>query len=338
MPKTGNLIQPSNIDPYKRGKDYPSQDDNLESFIDNWERYSKRLIMFLGAGASIGAINKLGNKLPQAYELRNEIYREFMLRPAQREGFDFQNLGLMSLEQVAALAVARCDRTSVEGFVAERFTIERPLWQHAVLSFLRPLAIFTTNYDNLVELGWQSHASFGDLKPLVPHFKKTSRLNDNFVPLYKSHGSVQFPHDEVKDGGLVLTQFDYFEMIPHRKDMLDQFTTDFNEYCVVFIGYSFQDVDLASRLYEIRKDRRGKNWYAVFPRNNADVRKMFLEEYKILQITRTFLDFLVDLDKEVNFIPDEWKFHNIENLARQGLIYGGDAKLSKTRPSKKKCR
>lgn len=73
---------------------------------------------------------------------------------------------------------------------------------------------FTTNYDNLVELGWQSHASFGDLKPLVPHLK-TRRLNDDFVPLYKSHGSVQFPHEEVKVGGLILTHFDYFEMIPH---------------------------------------------------------------------------------------------------------------------------
>jgi hypothetical protein len=65
---------------------------------------------------------------------------------------------------------------------------------------------------------------------------------------------------------------------------------------------------------------------------------MFLEEYKILQIIRTFLDFLVDLDKEVNLIPDEWEFHNIGTLAPQGLVYGGDKKLSQTRLIKKKSR
>jgi hypothetical protein len=146
---------------------------------------------------------------------------------------------------------------------------------------------------------------------------------------------VQFPHEEAGDGGIVLTQFDYFEMIPHRKEMLDQFTTDFNQHCVVFIGYSFQDVDIASRIYEIRKDRRGKNWYAVFPRNNPDVRKMFLEEYKILQITRTFHDFLVDLDEEVNFIPDEWKSANLADLARRGLIYSASTTASKKQPGKR---
>lgn len=319
MQKSGNLMFPSNINPYERGK-YPAQDDNLESFINNWERYSKRLIIFLGAGASVGAVNKDGHKIPQAYELRNEIFREFMLRSQEREDYDFKNLGLMSLEQVSALAVARCGRTTLEEFVAQRFVIQQPLWQHAVLPFLNPLAVFTTNYDNLIELGWQLHPSTSGIKSLVPHFTRTSRLNESFIPLYKSHGSVQFPHDKVGEGGLVLTQFDYFEMIPHRKEMLDQFISDFNQHCVVFIGYSFQDVDIGARIYEIRKDRRGKNWYAVFPRNNADVRKMFLEEYKVLQITRRFHDFMADLDDEVNFIPDEWKFKQIGELARQGLI------------------
>lgn len=261
-----------------------------------------------------------------------------MLRPNQRVGFDFKNLGLMSLEQVVALAETRCDRRSLEEFIAECFTVEQPLWQHAVLPFLYPLAAFTTNYDNLVESGWHLQLPQEGVKPLTPLFKRTSKLNEHFVPLYKSHGTVEFPHEKVGDGGLVISQFDYFEMIPYRKEMLDQFTTDFNEYCVVFIGYSFQDVDIASRIYEIRKDRRGRNWYSVFPRNNPDIRKLYLERYKILQITRTFHDFLFDLDKEVNFIPDEWKFHNIKNLAQNGLIYGGDAVTAKTSSGKRKRR
>lgn len=333
MAKSGYLRRTSDVkNPYKRGA-YPAQDDNLNSFVKNWPRYSKRLIIFLGAGASVGAVNKLGRRLPQAYDLRNEIYSEFLLPPNERSNFDFTNLQMMSLEHVAALAEASSDQRSVEDFVAERFVVKQPLWQHAVLPFLKPLAVFTTNYDNLVELGWHLQETRDDIKPLFPLFKETSKLNDEFVPLYKSHGTAELPHKKAGVGGLVLSQFDYFEMIPHRKEMLDQFTTDFNEYCLVFIGYSFQDIDVASRLFEIRQDRSGRNWYAVFPRDNPDVREMYREKYKILQINRMFHDFLADLDSEVNFIPKEWKFDAIKNLIKRRLIYGGKD-TAKIRPIK----
>lgn len=334
MPQAAHLRRASDVgDPYRRGTDYPAQDDNLNSFVKNWERYSKRLIIFLGAGASVGAVNKLGRHLPQAYDLRNELYSEFLLPPEQRKGYDFSNLSLLSLEHVAALAEASCDRLSIEDFVAERFMITQPLWQHAVLPFLNPLAIFTTNYDNLVELGWRLHGPGEGVKPLFPLFKETSKLNDDFVPLYKSHGTVELPHKRAGGGGLIISQFDYFEMIPHRQQMLDQFTTDFNEYCLLAIGYSFQDVDIASRLYEIRKDRSGRNWYAVFPRNSPPVRDMYYDKYKIMQINRTFHDFLIDLDKRVNFIPDEWKFDRVDELVGRGLIYGGK-RAGKTGPKR----
>jgi hypothetical protein len=325
MTKTAHLRMTSEVgDPYKRGTDYPPQDDNLESFVKNWERYSKRLIVFLGAGASVGAVNKLGRRLPQAYELRNELYSEFLLPPEQRKGFDLSNLSLLSLEHTAALAEAGGDRRSIEEFVAERFLVKRPLWQHAVLPFLNPLAVFTTNYDNLIELGWSLHTGRDEIKPLHTLFRETSKLNDDFVPLYKSHGTVELPHKKPGSGGLVISQFDYFEMIPQRKEMLDQFTSDFNENCFLAIGYSFQDVDMASRLYEIRKDRSGRNWYAVFPRNSPVVRDMYYDKYKIKQINRTFHDFLLDLDERVNFIPEEWKFDRIDELIARGLIYGGE--------------
>ena len=343
MAQAAHLRRTSDVeDPYKRGTNYPAQDDNLNSFVKNWERYSKRLIIFLGAGASVGAVNKLGKRLPQAYDLRNELYSEFLLSPDQRKGFDFSNISLLSLEHVAALAESGCDRCSIEDFVAERFMVKQPLWQHAVLPFLNPLAIFTTNYDNLVELGWRLHSPHEGVKPLFPLFKETSKLNDEFVPLYKSHGTVELPHKRAGGGGLIISQFDYFEMIPHRQQMLDQFTSDFNEYCLLAIGYSFQDVDIASRLYEIRKDRSGRNWYAVFPRNSPTVRDMYYDKYKIKQINRTFHDFLLDLDKKVNFIPEEWKFDRIDDLVKKGLIFGGKRAgtqvTKRTAPAKRKAK
>lgn len=97
MTKAGHLRRASDVrNPYKRG-DYSAQDDNLNSFVKNWTRYSKRLIIFLGAGASVGAVNNRGFRLPQAYDLRNEIYKEFLLTPKEKENYDFTNLHRLQL-------------------------------------------------------------------------------------------------------------------------------------------------------------------------------------------------------------------------------------------------
>ncbi len=224
------------------------------------------------------------------------------------------------MEHVAAIAEASCDRKTIEEFVTARFYVEKPLWQHSVLPFLKPHAVFTTNYDNLIEKGWHLQSHQSSVKELMPIFKENSRLSDDFTPLYKSHGSVEFPHKTPGHGGIVLSMFDYFEMIPMRRQMLDQFTREFNEYCLIFIGYSMQDVDIAQQLYEIRKDRSGRSWYTVFPRDNANVRRMYQEKFKVSQINRTFHDFMRDLDGAINFIPTEWKFNHIDELIKKGYI------------------
>lgn len=70
---------------------------------------------------------------------------------------------------------------------------------------------------------------------------------------------------------------------------------------------------------------------------------MYYDKYKIMQINRTFHDFLLDLDERVNFIPEEWKFDKIDELVARGVIYGGGKevsknKLCKTAPAKKKTK
>jgi hypothetical protein len=101
--------------------------------------------------------------------------------------------------------------------------------------------------------------------------------------------------------------------------------SDFNQSCVVFIGYAFGDMDICSELYRLRRDRR-LPWYAVFPRNDADVRRMYQDKFGILQINRRFLDFIVELDEGVerrhkeSIIPTEWKFNNLGAILAGGRI------------------
>jgi hypothetical protein len=132
------------VHPYTRH--HESLDDNFEHLISNWQRLKGGLTIFLGAGASVGARNKAGHHLPTAYELRNGIWRHFLCDAATRQDFDPLHLKSMSLEHAAAIAEARSYREAVIKYVVNTFECTKPLWQHAVLPFLRPKAVFTVNY------------------------------------------------------------------------------------------------------------------------------------------------------------------------------------------------
>ena len=97
--------------------------------------------------------------------------------------------------------------------------------------------------------------------------------------------------------------------------MLREFVQDFDQRCVLFFGYSFLDMDIGSELYQLRRLDRGVHWYAVFPRDT-----MYRDKFSILQINRTFYDFMCDLDEAINFIPPEWKASKIPELRDKGLI------------------
>jgi hypothetical protein len=114
--------------------------------------------------------------------------------------------------------------------------------------------------------------------------------------------------------------FDYFRMIGDYREMIEQFLSDFNQSCVIFVGYAFMDMDIGAELFRLRRQKKDIPWYAVFPRNDADVREMYRAKFDIRQINRTASDFFAELDERTDFIPQEWKFGEISNLQGRGLI------------------
>jgi len=234
-------------------------------------------------------------------------------------------LTLVSLEHAAALVERSAGRAALLSHLMERFDVSAPLWQHAVLPFMRPSAIFTSNYDTLVEQSWALHTSVEELGRLRLYYKDENPDGTPHIPLYKPHGTTDRATEAVGEGGLVITQFDYIEMLCYRRKALDRCLSNLQNACIVFIGYSFQDLDIATSLYEMRNPhyRRSIPWYAVFPRNDENVRAMYLERYGIRQINRTFFDFMLDVDAEVGFIPGSWKFDNVDNIA--GIVQRSSA-------------
>lgn len=288
-------------------------DSNLREFIDNWHLFRNRVVFLLGAGASYGALSSKGKRLPSGYELRNRIWQDLKQRPGQE--LNAEELKLMPLEHAAAIVESKTGRPELVRYLTDEFTCDLPMWQHLILPAFRPQAILTTNYDELVELGYR--AAKGPLLDVICDDRKPTL---NHLPLFKPHGSLSHSSQPIGQGGLVITQFDYFEFIDRYRGMLSQAMTGFGAACVVAVGYSFSDMDIGAELFRLRHSTPGTPWYAVFPRADEHVRKMYTRKLQIEQIDATFEDFLVQLDDAVDFIPAPHKFTRKPSLQAAGVI------------------
>lgn len=287
-------------------------DENFEDFVSNWPIFKDKLVVFLGAGASIGAKNSDGIELPNAYDLRNDLWKKYKhVAPTE---FHPEELKLMSLEHAAAIIEAKIGRDELSRYLTKTFLCKMPMWSHVALPFLNPKAIFTTNYDELVELGYKSNEQMCDV--ICDDHSPT----ENRVAVYKPHGSLSRSNEAIGKGGLVITQFDYFDMISNYRKMLSKTINGFDKQCVLVIGYSFGDMDIGSELYKLRRESSGTPWYAIFPRADPQVKKMYSKRLGIEQINNTFEGFLSNLDERVDFIPSKHKAEHKHQMISDGRI------------------
>ena len=108
-------------------------------------------------------------------------------------------------------------------------------------------------------------------------------------------------------------------MIGKNKDLLDHFLSDLENQCALFIGYSLADMDIGSHLWAKRAEDRDIHWYAVFP-SDSQTRRMYDQRMGVRVINRKFHEIMKELDEKVDFIPPQWKFDEIPNLRKEGLI------------------
>ncbi|MBI1405761.1 MAG: cold-shock protein [Caulobacter sp.] len=288
-------------------------DANLVDLIGNWHLFKDDIVLFLGAGASFGAKTSNGLDLPNGFELRNRIWRD-LKHSDPAEAFDPAELKLMNLEHAAAIVESKTGRPALSNYLKSQFDCNKPTWQHIVMTYLKPKAVLTTNYDELIELGFKHNPQKVDI------ICDDRRPASDNTPIYKPHGSLSHSDQPIGAGGLVITQFDYFEFIDKYRSILRRSMTGFDAACVITIGYSFSDMDIGAEFYSIRHKMAGTPWYAVFPRSDIHVRRMYSKKLNIEQIDTGFEDFLRILDEHVDFIPDRFKHHRIPQLVEEGVI------------------
>ncbi|MGT9442899.1 SIR2 family protein [Escherichia coli] len=127
------------------------------------------------------------------------------------------------------------------------------------LKKVRPHAIITTNYDDLLE------KIFDNYQPIVGHNVVTVNYT-TYGEIMKIHGSSKEPES------IIITNEDYVEFYKRKKYISAKLLTYFVEHPLFFIGYSINDENIKAILSDIDE---------IIAPNNALIPNIYLfaEEY-----------------------------------------------------------
>jgi len=245
--------------------------------------------LFLGAGCSMGSKAPSGQRLLDA--VRSQFHIESKLCTELQTAFDI------------ACGPDEENRTQVESFLQDIFTRLRPNSGHKIMTGFKWPAIFTTNYDQLIETAYMSPDAVQTLNPVCREVGASIELNNsNVVPLFKLFGCISsvtaFPSPSHVP--LVLTSKDYIQFKGERVWMLEALEKLARVGTWLIIGYGFDDGLLRNLFMDLRASAAWKyqpKCYVVLPDVTKDDEE-YLRIYKLKLISDTFEGLMEKLDRK----------------------------------------
>ena len=247
-------------------------------------------VLFLGAGASRGARDDQGREIPDGRELSKMIASKFL-------GPDYENQ--TDLSYISDLSIAASSLFEVQNFIADKFTEFQPQPHHLLIPQFKWKAIYTTNYDLIIERSYAAAKPFQKLVPIIKNTPKTQIFKtEDVLPYYKIHGCITDINDPQAPLILTIDQF-----INHRskRNRLYQDLEDLsNDYPIIFVGFGMADYDIRSILQKLDADvpQRVK-CYMVGPGVTPMETQMW-EQRKVTAIKMTFDEFLSELNSKID--------------------------------------
>lgn len=249
-----------------------------------------KVVLFLGSGALYGAT--LPNKeIPLGQKLRDILCDEYL-----NESFKQSELA-----HVAAMAISRSGLFEVQDFIKEYFSGLIPAEFHNQIPLFKWRAIFTTNYDLLIETIYASADNTAQALNVVisneDHLDETRSTNEKLAYL-KLHGCVTRTHDSSLP--LILTTDQYNESYASRKRLFNQLYELAYENTVVFVGHSLLDHNIRYVMLQLEKESaHGQRHYLLKP-GVDDIERDFWGQKKITALDITFQKFIEDICNKVS--------------------------------------
>ena len=193
------------------------------------------------------------------------------------------------------------DREEVDKFIVETLKSYEPTSAHLQLPAIPWKGIFTTNYDRLVEISYDTFPSLKGRKALQNHrvvcktTDQSTLINPAELNIYKLHGCIS---DITQGNPLVLTSADYHITKKKRKKMLRVLKTMAQEHAIIFIGFSLDNRDLLDLFNEIKEESpydQHRKMYLVAP-SFTKSEDQYYRSQNIDPIAETFGSFMSTLE------------------------------------------
>lgn len=192
----------------------------------------RRSILFAGAGVSMAV------GLPSWSQLIEHMRAELGLSEAETDA-DYQTLAEYYRLQQGSIGALRSwmDRT---WSVSEEKVAKSRI--HALLVELDFPILYTTNYDNNLEVAYRL-AGRDYVK--VVNARDLTRCSDGETQIVKFHGDFE------DDRSLVLAETDYFDRLEFDSPLDIKFRADTLGRTLLFIGYSMSDLNIRLLLHKL---------------------------------------------------------------------------------------
>ncbi|WP_447939676.1 P-loop NTPase [Pseudoxanthomonas mexicana] len=245
-----------------------------------------RAVLFLGAGASLGAEDGQGHKIPGTDDLGKLIRDEFL-------DDTYAHLDFIQICDFAA--TARSSR-ELQKFIHDTLEPFQPAPFHKKIPTFYWAGLATTNFDLIVERAYIAQPNkLQNLRPLLrdtPDFMDSLQRND--VTYVKLHGCIT-THEQTNPGMVFSTE----RIVRHKEGRASQFS-QLLEWAktktLIFAGYSLRDFNLRYLLDEIVRDGDTRPKHYVIKKGVLAAEKQYWAERRFIFLDSPFEDFINELD------------------------------------------
>lgn len=241
----------------------------------------QKTILFLGSGAAVGCGGPTGCELAKALVVD--------LAPGDIASDD--------LVEVASILELRCGRKAIIEAVRKQLRPLQPTGAMLSLPDFGWNAIFTTNFDQLVESAYKRRGQ--QTKVIRSNFDYDKLETDEGTPVFKIHGCLSQDSVDGHRSRMTLTERDYDEYPEFRESLFKRLSLDLMTKDILVIGHSLRDPHIkrdmaeASRLQ--REKSTGGNIYVLIYTKDPD-RVALLEQKGFGVATGSLEELLLALD------------------------------------------
>ena len=247
-------------------------------------------ILFLGAGASIGAVGTNGKSALSANELRDKIADKFL-------GGEEKDKPLV---RVADYAKNEAGLKNVQSFIRSLFQPLNPAEFHNLIPSFRWHALVTTNYDLVIERAYDRNDQ--KLQIVSPILRDGDNFSDKIrdpktVPYLKLHGCINVIDDERLP--LILGSEEYAKYRNNRQRLFDHFNDWGRDHPIIFCGTEIADPNIQQILFDLADMEINRPQYAVISPSLNEYDLRMWQARRFIPLKVSFEEFMRHLESRI---------------------------------------